>query len=127
MDDTLTLEDVHTVPPSTGMCARTAEFSARCSLDGAGGRRGQRGRCFVGARVDNQIVLRSYGRSSGFRVDPVEKKPLNHFLPGCVALSFGTAAAFALRALLHWARRHDLAPRSGTRQPLPVVPATPIG
>jgi pyruvate formate lyase activating enzyme len=37
------------------------------------------------------VVLTSYGRSSGFCVDPVEKKPLNHFLPGTSVLSFGTA------------------------------------
>jgi pyruvate formate lyase activating enzyme len=52
---------------------------------------GQRGLCFVRARVDDQIVLTSYGRSSGFCVDPIEKKPLNHFLPGSAVLSFGTA------------------------------------
>lgn len=52
---------------------------------------GQRGMCFVRARQDDQIVLTTYGRSSGFCVDPVEKKPLNHFLPGTPILSFGTA------------------------------------
>jgi pyruvate formate lyase activating enzyme len=52
---------------------------------------GQRGLCFVRARADDQIVLTSYGRSSGFCVDPIEKKPLNHFLPGTAVLSFGTA------------------------------------
>ncbi|MDZ7754160.1 MAG: AmmeMemoRadiSam system radical SAM enzyme [Gammaproteobacteria bacterium] len=52
---------------------------------------GQRGLCFVRARVENQVVLTSYGRSSGFCVDPIEKKPLNHFLPGTPVLSFGTA------------------------------------
>ena len=52
---------------------------------------GQRGLCFVRARVDNQVVLTSYGRSSGFCVDPIEKKPLNHFYPGSSVLSFGTA------------------------------------
>jgi pyruvate formate lyase activating enzyme len=52
---------------------------------------GQRGLCFVRARRDNQIVLTTYGRSSGFCVDPIEKKPLNHFLPGTPVLSFGTA------------------------------------
>ncbi|WP_411293321.1 AmmeMemoRadiSam system radical SAM enzyme [Thiohalomonas denitrificans] len=54
-------------------------------------REGQRGLCFVRANVDKQIVLTTYGRSSGFCVDPVEKKPLNHFLPGTPILSFGTA------------------------------------
>lgn len=54
-------------------------------------REGQQGLCFVRARHDNQIVLNSYGRSSGFCIDPIEKKPLNHFLPGTPVLSFGTA------------------------------------
>ena len=52
---------------------------------------GQRGLCFIRARENDQIVLTSYGRSSGFCVDPVEKKPLNHSLPGSAVLSFGTA------------------------------------
>ena len=52
---------------------------------------GQRGLCFVRGRVDDQVVLTTYGRSSGFCVDPIEKKPLNHFLPGSSVLSFGTA------------------------------------
>jgi pyruvate formate lyase activating enzyme len=54
-------------------------------------REGQRGLCFVRAREDDAIVLTTYGRSSGFCVDPIEKKPLNHFLPGTSVLSFGTA------------------------------------
>ncbi len=52
---------------------------------------GQRGLCFIRARENDQVVLTSYGRSSGFCVDPIEKKPLNHFLPGTPVLSFGTA------------------------------------
>ena len=52
---------------------------------------GQRGLCFVRARQNDQVVLTTYGRSSGFCVDPIEKKPLNHFLPGTPVLSFGTA------------------------------------
>jgi pyruvate formate lyase activating enzyme len=52
---------------------------------------GQRGFCFVRARAGNEVVLTTYGRSSGFAVDPIEKKPLNHFLPGTSVLSFGTA------------------------------------
>ena len=51
---------------------------------------GQRGLCFVRAAHDNKVVLTSYGRSSGFCIDPVEKKPLNHFYPGSSVLSFGT-------------------------------------
>jgi pyruvate formate lyase activating enzyme len=52
---------------------------------------GQRGMCFVRACQDGEVVLTTYGRSSGFCVDPIEKKPLNHFLPGTPVLSFGTA------------------------------------
>jgi pyruvate formate lyase activating enzyme len=52
---------------------------------------GQRGFCFVRACQGRQIVLTTYGRSSGFCVDPIEKKPLAHFLPGTPVLSFGTA------------------------------------
>ena len=52
---------------------------------------GQQGLCFVRANQGGQVVLTSYGRSSGFCVDPIEKKPLNHFLPGTPVLSFGTA------------------------------------
>jgi pyruvate formate lyase activating enzyme len=54
-------------------------------------REGQRGLCFVRARHDDGIILTTYGRSSGFCVDPIEKKPLNHFMPGTPVLSFGTA------------------------------------
>jgi pyruvate formate lyase activating enzyme len=54
-------------------------------------REGQRGLCFVRGRANDEIVLTTYGRSSGFCVDPIEKKPLNHFLPGTPILSFGTA------------------------------------
>jgi pyruvate formate lyase activating enzyme len=52
---------------------------------------GQRGLCFVRANQGGQIVLTTYGRSSGYCVDPIEKKPLNHYLPGTPILSFGTA------------------------------------
>ncbi len=56
-------------------------------------RAGQRGLCFVRrAREDGEgMELTGYGRSTGFCVDPIEKKPLNHFLPGSAVLSFGTA------------------------------------
>jgi pyruvate formate lyase activating enzyme len=52
---------------------------------------GQRGLCFVRARIGDAMVLTTYGRSSGFCIDPIEKKPLNHFLPGTAVFSFGTA------------------------------------
>jgi len=52
---------------------------------------GQRGLCFVRKAEGQRIVLDTYNRSSGFCIDPIEKKPLNHFLPGTPVLSFGTA------------------------------------
>ena len=70
-------EDGHTV---CEMCPRA------CRL-----REGQRGVCFVRECRDDQMVLASYGRSTGFCIDPIEKKPLFHFFPGTPVLSFGTA------------------------------------
>ena len=52
---------------------------------------GQRGACYVRGRAGDAMVLTTYGRSSGFCIDPIEKKPLNHFYPGSSVLSFGTA------------------------------------
>jgi pyruvate formate lyase activating enzyme len=52
---------------------------------------GQRGACFVRGMAGDEMVLTTYGRSSGFCIDPIEKKPLNHFYPGSSAFSFGTA------------------------------------
>ena len=64
---------------------------------------GQRGMCFVRMREGDQVVLTTYGRSSGFCVDPIEKKPLNHFLPGTPVLSFGTAGCnLACRFCQNW-------------------------
>ncbi len=52
---------------------------------------GQRGFCYVRKNIDGQLILTTYNRSSGFCIDPIEKKPLNHFFPGTSVLSFGTA------------------------------------
>ncbi|WP_201350059.1 AmmeMemoRadiSam system radical SAM enzyme [Neptunomonas japonica] len=57
-----------------------------CSL-----KEGQRGVCYVRGNTNGQMQLHTYGRSSGFCIDPIEKKPLNHYLPGTPVLSFGTA------------------------------------
>ncbi len=54
-------------------------------------REGKRGACYIRMNYQGEIVLTSYGRSSGFCIDPIEKKPLNHFYPGSKVLSFGTA------------------------------------
>lgn len=76
-------------------------------------REGQRGLCYVRARMAGEIVLTTYGRSSGFCVDPIEKKPLNHFLPGTPVLSFGTAGCnLACRFCQNWdiskAKQYDV-------------------
>jgi pyruvate formate lyase activating enzyme len=64
---------------------------------------GQHGLCFIRACQDGEIVLTSYGRSSGLCVDPIEKKPLNHFLPGTGVFSFGTAGCnLACRFCQNW-------------------------
>jgi pyruvate formate lyase activating enzyme len=101
--DALSLADPYTVPTThwhdlpdgrvqCDVCPRA------CRL-----REGQRGLCFVRGRVADQVVLASYGRSSGFCVDPIEKKPLNHFLPGSPVLSFGTAGCnLACRFCQNW-------------------------
>ena len=64
---------------------------------------GQRGLCFVRGRDRSGVELYTYGRSSGFCIDPIEKKPLNHFLPGNAVLSFGTAGCnLACRFCQNW-------------------------
>jgi pyruvate formate lyase activating enzyme len=73
---------------------------------------GQHGFCFVRQRDGPEMVLTTYGRSSGFCIDPIEKKPLNHFLPGTSVLSFGTAGCnLGCRFCQNWdiskARRFD--------------------
>src|SRR5215207_9128516 len=108
MTDVLTLDDPFTVP--TSHWHRLDDGRVQCDVCPRACRlhEGQRGLCFVRGRPDDEtdggagvdraggdgaggIVLTSYGRSSGFCVDPIEKKPLNHFLPGSAVLSFGTA------------------------------------
>ncbi len=83
---------------STGMCAtrywrRLPDGRVECTLCPrlCQLREGKRGVCFVRMAAGGDIVLTTYGRSSGFCIDPIEKKPLFHFLPGTPVLSFGTA------------------------------------
>lgn len=83
MFDTIATKYWHQLPDSRIQCDVCPR---NCKL-----REGQRGLCFVRANIDNQIQLTTYGRSSGYCIDPIEKKPLNHFLPGSPVLSFGTA------------------------------------
>jgi pyruvate formate lyase activating enzyme len=86
-------------------------------------REGQRGLCYVRQCLDNEIKLVSYGRSSGFCVDPIEKKPLNHFYPGSSVLSFGTAGCnLACKFCQNWdttkAREMDVMADGATPQQL---------
>ena len=81
----------HVVP--TRYWHRTEDGRIQCDLcpRACKLKEGQRGLCFVRACEQGEIVLTSYGLSTGFCVDPIEKKPLNHFFPGTPVLSFGTA------------------------------------
>jgi pyruvate formate lyase activating enzyme len=82
----------------------------RCDLcpRGCTLRDGQAGLCLVRARQGDGLVLRTYGRSSGFCMDPIEKKPLNHFLPGTATLSFGTAGCnLSCRFCQNWDLSHS--------------------
>jgi pyruvate formate lyase activating enzyme len=101
--DELSLADPHTVP--TRYWHRLADGRVQCDVCPRACKlhEGQRGLCFVRGRVADQVVLTSYARSSGFCVDPIEKKPLNHFLPGSAVLSFGTAGCnLACRFCQNW-------------------------
>jgi len=103
MTDRVSLTDPHTVP--TRFWHRIDDGRVQCDVCPRACRlhEGQRGLCFVRARAGDQVVLTSYGRSSGFCLDPVEKKPLNHFLPGSAVLSFGTAGCnLACRFCQNW-------------------------
>jgi len=80
-------------PRAVGWWHRLADGRIQCDLCPRDCKlhEGQRGLCFVRKRVGDGMVLTTDGRSSGFCVDPIEKKPLNHFLPGSRVFSFGTA------------------------------------
>ncbi|MBO0870412.1 MAG: AmmeMemoRadiSam system radical SAM enzyme [Micromonosporaceae bacterium] len=103
MADRLSLADPYTVPTTYWHALPDGRIQCDVCPRACRLREGQRGLCFVRGRIDDQIVLASYGRSSGFCVDPVEKKPLNHFLPGTPVLSFGTAGCnLACRFCQNW-------------------------
>ncbi len=82
-NDSVATEYWHVLPDGRVQCDACPRA---CKL-----RDGQRGLCFVRGCEDGEVRLYTYGRSSGFCIDPIEKKPLNHFLPGTPVLSFGTA------------------------------------
>ncbi len=73
----------HSLPDGRVQCDVCPRF---CKI-----KEGKQGLCFVRGNHNGEVVLTTYGRSSGFCIDPIEKKPLNHFLPGTPVLSFGTA------------------------------------
>jgi pyruvate formate lyase activating enzyme len=101
--DALSLADPYTVPTTHWHALPDGRIQCDVCPRACRLREGQRGLCFVRGRVDDQVVLASYGRSSGFCVDPIEKKPLNHFLPGSPVLSFGTAGCnLACRFCQNW-------------------------
>jgi pyruvate formate lyase activating enzyme len=103
MGDDVRLDDPFTVP--TRFWHRIEDGRVQCDVCPRECKlhEGQRGVCFVRGRVDDQVVLTTYGRSSGYCVDPIEKKPLNHFLPGTSVLSFGTAGCnLACRFCQNW-------------------------
>ncbi|GAA0925228.1 AmmeMemoRadiSam system radical SAM enzyme [Virgisporangium aurantiacum] len=99
----LNLDDPYTVPTKHWHALDDGRIQCDVCPRNCRLREGQRGLCFVRGRTADQIVLASYGRSSGFCVDPIEKKPLNHFLPGSSVLSFGTAGCnLACRFCQNW-------------------------
>jgi pyruvate formate lyase activating enzyme len=101
--DALSLDDPYTVPTTHWHPLPDGRIQCDVCPRNCRLREGQRGLCFVRGRAGDQIVLASYGRSSGFCVDPIEKKPLNHFLPGTSVLSFGTAGCnLACRFCQNW-------------------------
>jgi pyruvate formate lyase activating enzyme len=95
---------------------------------------GQRGACFVRMRptgeMSNRMVLTTYGRSSGFCIDPVEKKPLNHFYPGSSVLSFGTAGCnLACKFCQNWdiSKSRDMERLADEASPVAIAKAAAAG
>ena len=125
ISDTISLTDPHTVPTRHWHRLEDGRLQCDACPRACKLREGQRGVCFVRGRTADQVVLTTYGRSSGFCVDPIEKKPLNHFLPGTSVLSFGTAGCnLACRFCQNWDiskskeidRLADAAPPEGIAQ-----------
>lgn len=101
------MSDVNKLPESvpTRWWHRISEHKIQCDLCPRFCHlsEGQRGLCFIRGAEGGEVRLYSYGRSSGFCIDPIEKKPLNHFLPGTPVLSFGTAGCnLACRFCQNW-------------------------
>jgi pyruvate formate lyase activating enzyme len=87
---------------------------------------GQRGVCFVRGARDGEMVFTSYGRSTGFCIDPIEKKPLYHFFPGTPVLSFGTAGCnLTCKFCQNWesSRARDVQAASAVASPTAIAAA----
>ncbi len=87
---------------------------------------GSRGFCFVRANVGDELHLTTYGRSSGFCIDPIEKKPLAHFLPGTSVLSLGTAGCnLGCKFCQNWdiSKSREMDTLSSNAQPTAIVDA----
>jgi len=103
MNAELSLQDPYTVPTSYWHELEDGRIQCDVCPRACKLRDGQRGVCFVRGRTSDQVVLTTYGRSSGYCIDPIEKKPLHHFLPGSAVLSFGTAGCnLACRFCQNW-------------------------
>lgn len=108
MDDTITLDDPHTGP--TRIWHSLDDGRVQCDVCPSACRlhEGQRGLCFAPARVDDRVVLTCYGRSRGSGWTRWRRSRSTTSCPAaqCCPLA-PTCDAFALRGLLHWARRHE--------------------
>jgi pyruvate formate lyase activating enzyme len=72
----------HAHQPTTVTCLLCAQG---CAIEP-----GERGRCRARQNVDGELRSLVYGRPVSVHVDPIEKKPFFHFLPGAAAYSLGT-------------------------------------
>lgn len=89
----------------------------------------QRGACFVRQRQEDKMVLTTYGRSSGFCIDPIEKKPLHHFYPGSSILSFGTAGCnLACKFCQNWdiSKSRDMDTLADSASPAAIAAAAAV-
>lgn len=121
MERTLTARWQHVLPDGRIQC----DLCPRdCHLH-----EGQRGACFVRQRQNDRIVLTAYGRSSGFCIDPIEKKPLNHFYPGSSVLSFGTAGCnLACKFCQNWdiSKSHEMETLAAHASPADIADACKV-
>jgi len=64
---------------------------------------GELGKCNIRRNVDGRLMPMAYGEAAALHVDPVEKKPLFHFLPTRPILSLGTVGCnFTCQFCQNW-------------------------